>query len=429
VFLPLVARRRGLAPTTHREPDDEDRKRERDTRFDEEPDHGLRWCRLSLVALAAIGAACTSLPPPPPRPASELTRTILTPVAFAELPGWLDDPVAEAWAAFLTGCRVLVEQSTTSAIWREPCNAATTFDAHDSIAVRAFFERYFSAYRAVAPDGTDTGLVTGYYEPLLDGSRTASERYRYPLFAPPDDLLTVDLGALYPELNGKRVRGRLDGRRVVPYWSRADIEGGRAPVAGKELVFVDDPVEAFFLQIQGSGRIRLAEGGVMRIGYADQNGHPFRSIARILLERGAIDPGQATLQGLKAWAHEHPQEVTSLLNENPSYVFFREVIPNPSALVDGPIGTLAVPLAAGRTIAVDVRSIPLGAPVFLATTWPLSNRPLNRLVFAQDTGGAIRGPLRVDFFWGFGEEAAHEAGRTKQPGRLWVLWPKGAPLP
>ena len=336
--------------------------------------------------------------------------------------------MAEAWPAFLAGCAKLASQPATATTWRETCSAAIAVDAHDSSDVRAFFERYLTAYRAVASDGAETGLVTGYYEPLLDGSRLRNDQHRYPLFAPPDDLLTVDLSELYPELKDKRVRGRVEGKRVVPYWPRADIENGRAALAGKELVFVDDPVEAFFLQIQGSGRVRLAEGGVLRLSYADQNGHPFRSVARVLIERGALAPGEASMQGIKAWGRSHPDELAALLDENPSYVFFREVTPDPMA-IDGPIGTLGVPLAAGRTIAVDPRFIPLGAPVFLATTSPLSNRPLERLVLAQDTGGAIRGPLRVDFFWGFGEEPARQAGRMKQEGRLWALWPKGAPPP
>jgi membrane-bound lytic murein transglycosylase A len=379
--------------------------------------------------LAATVAACTTVPqPPPPRPTLE-PRAILKPVAFAELPGWADDPVAEAWPAFVAGCTTLVAQAATAVAWREPCAASAAVDARDSASVRAFFESYFSAYQALASDGSDTGVVTGYYEPLLDGSRTRSEQHRYPLFAPPDDLLTVDLSELYPELKDKRVRGRVDGKRVVPYWPRADIENGKAPLAGKELVYVDDAVEAFFLQIQGSGRIRLAEGGIVRLGYADQNGQPFRSVARVLIERGALAPGEASMQGIKAWARAHPDELPALLDENPSYVFFREITPDPSFAIDGPIGTLGVPLAAGRAIAVDPRSIPLGAPVFLSTTRPLSDRPLNRLVLAQDTGGAIRGPLRADFFWGFGEDAAREAGRMKQQGRMWILWPKGAASP
>ena len=216
---------------------------------------------------------------------------------------------------------------------------------------------------------------------------------------------------------------------MVPYWPRSEIEAGRPALTGKELVFVDDAVEAFFLQIQGSGRVRLAEGGVMRIGYADQNGQPFRSVARVLIERGELSPDGASMQAIKEWGRRHPEALPELLDQNPSYVFFREVTPDTAATIDGPLGTLGVPLAAGRAIAVDPRSIPLGAPVFLATTWPLSTRPLNRLVLAQDTGGAIRGPLRVDFFWGFGDDAARQAGRMKQAARLWLLWPKDAPPP
>ena len=385
--------------------------------------------RFSLALLAALIAACTTVPAPAPRPGPEPGRALLNPVSFGAIPGWTDDAVAEAWPAFLAGCSALVASIATAPIWRDPCTAATAIDAPDSSTVRAFFERHFTAYRALAPDGTETGVVTGYYEPLLSGSRFRSERYRYPLYAAPDDLLTVDLSELYPELKDKRVRGRLEGKRVVPYWPRADIESGKASVAGKELVFVDDPVEAFFLQIQGSGRVRLAEGGIVRVGYADQNGHPFRSIARVLIERGALPPDGASMQAIKRWARAHPEELAALLDENPSYVFFREITPDPAVPVDGPIGTLGVPLAAARAVAVDPRSIPLGAPLFLSTTWPLSSQPLNRVVLAQDTGGAIRGPLRVDFFWGFGEEAAREAGRMKQEGRLWVLWPKDAPLP
>ncbi len=226
------------------------------------------------------------------------------------------------------------------------------------------------------------------------------------------------------------MRGRLDGRRVVPYWPRADIDGGKANVAGKALVYVSDPVDAFFLQIQGSGRVQLAEGGVMRVGYADQNGQPFRSVARVLIDRGELTLGEASMQGIREWGRQHPAELPELLDENPSYVFFREVPPAPpgslEARIDGPIGSLGVPLLAQRTIAVDPRAIPLGAPVFIATTQPLSEDPLRRLTMAQDTGGAIRGPVRADFFWGFGDEAGQRAGRMRQQGQLWVLWPNGS---
>ena len=390
--------------------------------------------RCLAVVAAAVCVACTTLPqtgtkPSPSVAVADAARPVLRPVAFAELPGWGEDTLADAWPAFTTGCTALVSQETTAAVWREPCAATTAIDPRETAAVRTFFERHFTAYRALTQDGEDAGLVTGYYEPLLNGSRIRSDRYRYPLYAPPDDLLTVDLAELYPELKDKRLRGRVEGKRVVPYWPRKDIEAGMPPLTGKELVFVDDAVEAFFLQIQGSGRVRLVEGGVMRVGYADQNGQPFRSVARVLIERGDLPPDGASMQAIKEWGRQHPEALPELLDQNPSYVFFREVTPDPAATVDGPLGTLGVPLAAGRAIAVDPRSIPLGAPVFIVTTWPLSTRPLNRLVLAQDTGGAIRGPLRVDFFWGFGEDAARQAGRMKQVARLWLLWPKNAPPP
>jgi membrane-bound lytic murein transglycosylase A len=384
--------------------------------------------KLVSAGLLAICAACVAPPTIAPT-AGPSSRAVLRPVPFAEIPGWKNDDLAQAWPAFRSGCAALVAQRATEAIWRPPCDAAAAIARPDTIAVRAFFERHFSAYQALTPEGSDTGLATGYYEPLLNGSRFRSDRYRHPLYAPPDDLLTIDLAELYPELKDKRLRGRVEGKRVIPYWTRSDIEAGKAPLAGKALVFVDDSLEAFFLQIQGSGRVRLAEGDVMRVGYADQNGHPFRSIARILIERGELSADEASMQAVKDWARRHPSAVAALLDENPSYVFFREVKPDAGAAVDGPLGTLGVPLAAGRAIAVDPRSIPLGAPVFIATTWPLSDRPLDRLVLAQDTGGAIRGPLRVDFFWGFGEEAANQAGHMKQSVRLWLLWPKDAAPP
>ena len=313
--------------------------------------------------------------------------------------------------------------------WRDACTAALLSTSNDDAAARAFFERHFTPYSVSAPDGRDTGLVTGYYEPLLRGSRHRDDRYRYPLYAPPDDLLRVELFDLFPELEGKRVRGRLDGRRVVPYWTRADIEAGRAPLAGKELVWVDDAIDAFFLHIQGSGRVTLKEGDIMRIGYADQNGQPVQSIGRLLVERGELTLASASMQTIKQWGRDHPDKLPSLLAENPSYVFFREVVPDPKAAIDGPIGSLGVPLLAQRTIAVDPRAIPLGTPVYLATTYPLSEKPLARLVMAQDTGGAIKGALRADLFWGFGESAGEQAGRMRQQGKMWLLWPKGARPP
>jgi len=354
-------------------------------------------------------------------------------VPWSALPGWTTDQVDAAWPAFGIGCRALLAEPKTQAVWQAPCTAGAAV-VPDAASVRTFFETYFSPYRVTAAaDGNDVGLVTGYYEPLLAGSRTRTAKFGVPLFAPPDDLLTIDLAELYPELKDKRVRGRVEGRKVVPYWPRGDIEKGAAPLANKALVYLAEPVEAFFLEIQGSGRIELADGSIVRVNYANQNGHPYRSIGRVLIDRGDLPLSRASMQGIRAWGEANPDKLRALLDENPSYVFFREVpAPTPGTLdarIDGPIGTLGVPLLAQRTIAVDARVIPLGAPIFLATTMPLTTTPLQRLTLAQDTGGAIRGAVRADYFWGFGPGPGREAGRMRQDGRMWLLWPKDAPLP
>jgi len=352
-------------------------------------------------------------PPKPPAPPGAIPA--LLPAAWTDLPQWSDDDHAAALKTFLTSCEVLASRPG----WSATCAEAARVRAGDRRAAQQFFRTAFRPWRATNADGSDEGLVTGYYEPLVRGSRKATARYRFPLYAVPEDLLVVDLSELHPELKGARVRGRLDGRRVVPYWSRAEIERGDAPLAGRTLVWVDDAIDLFFLQIQGSGQVQLDTGERLRVGYADQNGHPYRSIGRLLVERGEVALEQASMQGIKAWARQNPDRLPELLNQNPSYVFFREL---PAGL-SGPIGALGVPVAAGRSLAVDARYVPLGAPVFLATTWPNTTRALNRLMMAQDTGGAIRGGVRADFFWGFGDPAGAQAGRMRQSGRMWVLLP------
>ena len=222
-----------------------------------------------------------------------------------------------------------------------------------------------------------------------------------------------------------RLRGRLEGRRLVPYPARAEIESAHAPLRGKEIAWVDDPIDLFFLHIQGSGRVQLDNGETIRVGYADQNGHPYRSIGGLLVERGELALEQASMQSIKGWGRANPDRLGELLSSNASYVFFREL----PATANGPPGSLGVPLTAQRSIAVDQRFVPLGAPVFIATTWPNTSRPLNRLMLAQDTGGAIRGAVRADFFWGYGEAAGREAGRMKQRLRMWVLLPLGQAPP
>lgn len=257
-----------------------------------------------------------------------------------------------------------------------------------------------------------------------------SSAYRVPVYGVPQDLIVVDLADLHPELRHLRLRGRLEGRRLLPYWSRAEIEkralgaGGEAPSKPPVLAWVEDPVELFFLQVQGSGQIELDSGERLRLGYADQNGHPYRSLGRYLVDNAELPLAQASMQGIKAWARANPAKLADALNANPSYVFFRLL-----DSAEGPFGALGVALTPGYSIAVDPRFVPLGAPVFLATTMPNSPQPLERLVVAQDTGGAIRGALRGDLFWGSGESAGALAGRMRQNGRMWLLWPRGEPLP
>ncbi len=354
--------------------------------------------------------------------------SVLEPVTYDDVPGWREDVLDGVLGALRASCRALRFQTA----WREACAAADPFGPENAEALRHYLETNFVPHRVADSDGATQGLITGYYEPLLRGSREKRGPYRFPLYAPPDDLLVIDLAAVNPDLKNIRLRGRLDGRRVVPYFSRAEIERGVAPVAGKEIAWVDDAIEAFFLQIQGSGRIQLENGDLIRLGYADQNGHPYRSIGRYLVDRGELKLHEASMEGIQAWARANPSRMEEMLNANPSYVFFRELPvrdTGQTATADGPIGALGVPLTPRRSIAVDPRHIPLGAPVFLSTSWPNSEAPLARLMLAQDTGGAIRGPVRADFFWGFGAEAGTLAGKMRQPGMMWVLLPRGYPLP
>lgn len=376
-----------------------------------------------LLALAACTTPQSETRPAPAQPPLSKPVETLQPSSFDRVPGWDMDDLRQAWPAFLASCQVLVKQAD----WQEPCNIGRDINSTDSRAVRNFFESFFVPYQVFNQDGTNTGLVTGYYEPLLRGARKRGGRYQTPLYGVPDDLLTIDLASVYPQLKGMRLRGRAVGNKVVPYWPRAELEKTHA-LAGKELLWVDDPLEAFFLQVQGSGRVHLADGKeTVRIAYADQNGYPYQSIGRYLVDRGELKPEQASAQGIKTWAAAHPARRQELFDVNPSYVFFKE-----EKIIDpakGPKGALGVPLTPQRSIAVDTRFVPPGAPVFLATTQPNSGVGLQRLMLAQDTGGAIKGAVRADFFWGLGAAAGENAGRMKQRGQMWVLWPKAGTVP
>ncbi len=378
----------------------------------------LAGCALQPAATPVVApCACVACPVCPAVEPAMPPKPLAKPLQEArweDVKGWNDDNLAEAHGALLASCGVLVKQP----VWRAACEEARALSAENA-ALRAFFESRFRPWRVVNPDASREGLVTGYYEPLLRGSRERSKSFSHAIYGVPDDLLVVDLGELYPELKNFRLRGRLDGRKVVPYWSRAELTPQAPALAGKALLWVADPIELFFLQVQGSGRVALSDGRRVRVGYADQNGHPYQSIGRWLVEQGELKLEQASMQGIQAWARANPKRVSELLNANPSFVFFRELPDNGG----GPLGALGVPLTPGRSIAVDPRAIPLGAPVFLSTTQPLSEQPMQRLVMAQDTGGAIKGAVRADFFWGFGAEAGAQAGRMRQKGEMWVLLP------
>jgi membrane-bound lytic murein transglycosylase A len=352
------------------------------------------------------------LPPAPPEPAP-----LFTPVSFDALPGWQQDDLREAWPAFMNSCTTLVRKPE----WTNACTAARGVNPTDGSAIRQFFEQMFVPNQVRAADGADTGLITGYYEAMLHGARKRGGAFQTPLYRVPDDLITVDLGSVYPELKNMRLRGRLVGKKVVPYSTRAEIESAQLP--GKELLWVDDPVEAFFLEVQGSGRVQLADtGDTVRVAYADQNGHPYKAIGRWLVEHGEMTAAQASAQSIKAWIIANPTRRQELFNANPSFIFFRE-----ERLADprvGPKGALGVPLTPSRSVAVDPAFLPLGAPVYLSTTRPGGEVPLQRLMMGQDTGGAIRGAVRADFFYGFGGDAASNAGLMKQRGSIWVLLPK-----
>ncbi len=393
-----------------------------------------------LVLLLWLLAACkTETIPPAPIPAktpassstSELTTSAtivpqVSPISpsisqlkaadWSQLKEWEQDMLLPAWTAFLQSCNALNKQL----LWRETCKKASTIKQPTDNTIKHFFKRHFIPHQVLNLNGSSEGLITGYYEPLLKGSRTPSQQYRYPLYAQPDELLIIELADVYPELKNLQLRGRLEGRKVVPYYSRAEIDNEPTSLKGRELLWVNDQVELFFLQIQGSGRIILENGEILRVGYADQNGHPYQSIGKLLVQRGELPLESASMQGIKQWGQQNPDKLTKLLHQNSRYIFFRELPNN----LSGPIGALGVPLTAGRSLAVDPRAIPQGAPVFLSTTWPNSNKPLNRLMVAQDAGSAIKGGVRADFFWGFGPEAASQAGKMKQKGKMWALLPK-----
>lgn len=352
----------------------------------------------------------------------------LTPAAFADLPDWSGGDPRPALAAFRRSCAALAARPAntsmgtyagTAADWREPCRAASQ-SAPDAAAARAYFEHWFAPLSVGAGELRD-GLFTGYYEPQLRASRTRHGRYQTPVYGLPADLVTVDLGAFRDALSGERISGRVQGHRLVPYATRAEIDAEGLETAPM-LFFCDDAVAVFFLHIQGSGRVRFDDGTTARVAYAGENGRRYTAIGRTLIAQGALARDEVSLQSIRAWLRAHPGPARAVMENDASFIFFRESPVGDPAL--GSPGAENVALTPGASIAVDARIHPLGAPFFVATDLPDSGKRLRRLFVAQDIGGAIRGPVRADIFWGFGAGAELLAGRMKQTGRLFVLLPK-----
>jgi membrane-bound lytic murein transglycosylase A len=346
---------------------------------------------------------------PAPAPAStaiEHPRSRWVAASWSDLPGWSADRPIQAWGALRSSCERLAPPLRAS--WSAFCGEALRFTPSDDATARAWLEQRLVPYRVLSRDAAASadGLVTGYFEPLVTASRVPRGTQRVPFHAPPPDL----------------------GRRK-PWYTRAQIESlpeARAALRGREIAYSDDPLDVLVVQIQGSGRVRITEpdGRVqtVRLAFAGHNDQPYGSVGRWLIDRGELKPGEASWPGIRDWARRHPERVPQMLAANPRVVFFREE-PLPDARL-GPRGTQGVPLTPERSIAVDPQSIPLGTPVWIDTTEPMTATPLRRLVVAQDTGSAIVGAVRADYFWGWGERALEQAGRMKQPLRMWVLWPR-----
>lgn len=335
-----------------------------------------------------------------------LPDTYMVPAGFSELPGWNEEHFDRLLSLFQQNCRA----KKTVQLYGDLCAKSSVAD--DS---RSFFEANLMPYSLGSKADEGSGVMTGYYEPLLHGSRQKDERFRYPLLRVPDDLVTVELDTIYPELKGMRLRGKIEGRKLVPYYSRVDMPDAN----GSVICWVDDRVSLFFLEVQGSGRVLLDNNDTIFVGYADQNGHPYRSIGRHLVASGEIDEEAISLQSIRNWFEANPERVDEIIGHNPSYVFFRERS-RPAT------GSLGIELTAERSIAVDSRFVPLGSMLFMQSSDPLSGEPLQKVVFAQDTGGAIKGEVRADYFWGYGPEALEKAGRMQEALELWIFMPKSS---
>jgi membrane-bound lytic murein transglycosylase A len=404
----------------------------------------MRPSRLSLAGVAvaltiALLSGCAQAPQqqpkpgvtpaPPATPEAPPAKLTLAPARFSDLPGWAQDRQADAIPAMVKSCDRLLRQPTDRALgpdgmlgriadWQAPCAALSQVKPGDHAGARAWAERWFQPFVA-GNNGDSQGLFTGYYESALRGSLKRQGPYQTPLYKRPADLVMVDLGEFRPNLKGERIAGRVQNGQLKPYDDRKAIDGGSLAGKGLELLYVDNAVDAFFLAIQGSGRVTLPDGREIRVGYDGQNGHPYVAIGRELVARGELTKEQVSMQTIRAWLDANPTQALALMQANPSYVFFRQLEG------DGPVGAQGVALTPGRSLAVDRSFVAYGVPLWLEAEDPLnSSASIRRLMVAQDTGGAIRGPVRGDVFWGHGKEAETRAGLMKSKGRYWLLLPR-----
>lgn len=390
----------------------------------------------SLALLLVLGG-CAGLDLPTIKPAETPTGTpslYLRQVEFADLEGWGGENFAEALPALIRSCDVLEKKDPEAPMgtkdnmgkvsdWLDICKDARIIRPGNQIEAKYFFESRFTAYQ-VTSDHEPKGLFTGYYEPELLGRWAPEAEFQIPVYSRPTDLISINLGEFRDELAGTQLAGRIVDNKLVPYYSRAEINNGALRGRGLEVLWLADPVDTFFLHIQGSGRVLLPDGSHVRIGYAGRNGRRYTSIGRELVAMGAMPLRDVTAPAIRDWLDAYPAAGVELMNRNESYVFFRVVEG------EGPLGAQGIPLTPGRSMAVDPAFIPYGVPLWLDTTDPLvKGAPLRRLLVAQDTGSAIKGPVRGDVFWGFGDEAARRAGLMKQEGTYYVLLPKSATPP
>ncbi|MDE2436250.1 MAG: murein transglycosylase A [Sphingomonadales bacterium] len=387
--------------------------------------------RLAALALIALLAACGRIIPPPrvpppttpptvvapPPPATALLAGVVAGPSIASL-GLGTDDAAAALASFRESCPRLTTRSDDSGLtrpedWKPACVAAATWPARQAA---SFFPAWLEPVRV----GDGKAYVTGYYEPEIAGVRTRQPGYDVPVYSVPPDLVRAREGDALPTEKGAQPLGRYDANgQFQPYYDRAAIDDGVLMGKGLEIAWAADPVELFFLQVQGSGRLRTPDGSVMRIGYAGQNGLPYTGIGGVMRTRGLLGtgPGQyaGSMQGIMQYIHEHPDDGKALMRQNQSYVFFKELTG------DGPLGALGVPVRANSSVAADPAFVPLGAPVWLSLDRPEANG----LWIAQDTGGAIKGANRFDSFWGAGASARLTAGGMSGRGDAVLLLPKG----